>query len=99
VGGLTTEWRVLALLIRLAEGRFKRRLLAGHSTRLGVQGSSEGARRFVAPNSQRITEPVTLGVPLGIAQRTAGEAWKADALPTELLPRRELMLAEGVFTP
>jgi hypothetical protein len=35
---------------------------------------------------QRITEPISLRTPRGMALRRGREAWKADALPTELLP-------------
>ena len=33
-----------------------------------------------------MTEPITLGIPRGVALRSGEEAWKAAALPTELLP-------------
>ncbi len=43
-------------------------------------------RRRLASRRQRITVPNTLEPLREVAQRSGSEAWKADALPTELLP-------------
>ena len=53
-----------------------------------VDVAGEATRAGGAEKRQRITQPAALGFPLAVAQRTGREAWKAAALPTELLPHR-----------